>query len=927
MDDNNKITNHLDHVNNLADKMLAPETEEVIVKKTVRDLAADIDIYSDVDPLTDEQDYFVSEYITHDDYEADSPIVAKDKITYSGEDKRRLLHDLGADRDTYELEYGRKTEIVINRNEKRIEPAELAARELEERERIEAEKLHIPKASVRKKRVPDAETIRAGRSMIIITLVILAALYVTSFFYVRAVNAADVEDARNALLSVNTHQIINTITKTDSTVSASDKEKYDLSVYKLDTDEDGLTDHYEMLYSGTAPAKFDTDGDGVPDGIEYMAGTDPIRRQSDTHTEDSERTFIYSMSLGPAMVRATGKWDIYKSNLTKYPMNVENYPGILSPGIEITLNENNPRGFLYYDLTKVNLTKWGENPDVKIFRYNPETGTMSIAGGGGTISDDDAIITLQVRTGIYFLADRNFLSADSGVNIMFVIDNSGSMYSDEIVADSEENDLEFKRLDFAEQLIERIGENVNFGVGKFTLKYSTLSPITDDDEAACSALESIRTGSENFDGTEISNSIISAVNAFEDYHSDRNYIIAITDGLPTNANSGTEERAISYAKDNNVSVITIGLGKKIDSEFLSRIAEETGGVYYQAVNNGTFDSISEKVETLVNSGRTEFIGINANEADMPVVGTEESISGELGVIVLADSGFVENEDMLSVNDIPTVYDRFGSDLGLAAFASAYYSGTLPLKADGYVTNSNTNVPGYDLTGSEFFTSGKQNLSEVLLPDTAGYDAYKKLTDRWDFNNIFDGILPLSDLSVSALKPLEGKYQILTANYDWGGGRDIPGFLRAITFQPQRIFTNYEYPAFDIDALPADTDEYRTWRAVNYYNNFADKGGVQWLSFSIDGLDAYDEIYNQLTLGIPSVLIADGKPYIAAKLSRSQEDANMLFIEAYDPNDVNEHPVYINLKATELLYNSMPYQYTASISGTEVSLYIMKTQGE
>jgi hypothetical protein len=923
MDDKSKISNYLDKVNNIADKMLAPETEEVVVKRTVHDLADEIDLYSDVNPVYDESDFYVEpEPETH--FESEPIVISRDKITYSDEDKRRLLHDLGADIDTHGLEHGRHTRIDTNQSEKRIEPAELAKRELEEREKLEAEKAQKPKKRVRRKRTADPETIKARKSMVVVALVILAGLYITCFFYVRAVNAADAEDAQRALLSVATNQIIQTITKTDNTVSASDKEKYDLSVYKLDTDEDGLTDHYELLYSGTAPAKPDTDGDGVPDGIELQAGTNPIKPQSDTVTEDSERTFIYPLTLGPATVRVTGKWEVYKSTLVKYPMNVENYPGILSNGIEITLSERSPRGFLYYDLTKVDVNKWGENPDLRIFRYNPEDGTMTLSGNGGTISGDGAILTARIRSGIYFLADRNFLSADSGVNIMFVIDNSGSMYPQETVAGSEENDLEFKRLDFAKHLIESIGEDVNFGVAKFTLMYTTLCPISEDDNAALTALEGIRTGAEDFDGTEISNSIISAVDAFRNHGSDRNYIIAITDGLPSNANAAAEERAIAYAKENNISVITIGLGKKIDPQFLSLIAEETGGVYYQAVNNGTFDSISEKIQTLLGSGRTEFVPVIETGEDDTETPPE---SGELGVIVLADSGFVVDEDTLSANDIPTTYDRYGSDLGMAIFASQYYSGTLPLTADSYVTNSNTEVAGYNLSGSEFYTLGKQNLSELELPNTVAYEAYRKLKDRWNFNGIKGGVLPLSNASLDVLKPLEGRYRVLTAGYDWGGGRNIPGFLRAITFQPRRIFTDYEYPALDIDAFDPESDEYRTYRAVNYYNNFADKGGVSWLSFGIDGIEAYDELLSELTLGIPSVLIADGKSFNAAKLSRSQTDTNTFIIEAYDPTDSSGKPTFINLKATELLYSTMPFQYTASIAGAPVNLYIMKTQGE
>ncbi|MDR0904397.1 MAG: VWA domain-containing protein [Ruminococcus sp.] len=919
MDDKNKISDYVNKVNNLADKMLAPETEEVVVKKTVRDLAADIDIYSDLDPMS-----AISDVLTDPEIEIETPsdtepiVLAKDKITYSDEDKKRLLHDLGADIDPNSLERGRRTRVDIDKFEKRIEPAELAIKEFEAKQQAEAAKK--PKKAVRRRRKDDAETIKARKNMIIIAALILALLYVTCFFYVRAVNAEDAENAQKALLSVDTRQVIEAIAKTDNSVSASDKEKYDLSRYKLDTDEDGLTDNYELLYSGTAPARSDTDGDGIPDGIEIEAGTDPLKLQSDGRTDDANRTFLHSMIDEEVTVRVTGKWNVFKGNIARYPMNVENYPGILSKGIEVTFDGTAAqRGFLYYDLTKVDINKWGENPDVRIFRYNPDDNSLALVGDGGALSGDKSVISSGIRTGIYFLADRNFLSADSGINIMFVIDNSGSMYPQETVTGSEENDLEFKRLDFAKHLIERIGNDANFGVAKFTLKYTTLCPISSDDNAALSALEEIRTGAENFDGTEISNSIISAVDTFRNNKNDRNYIIAITDGLPSNADADAEERAIAYAKENNIAVITIGLGKKIDPEFLSKIAEETGGVYYQAVNNGTFDSISEKVETLINSGRTEFIPDTNAE--------ENTVTEDLSVIVLADSGFVAAEDTLSANDIATTYDRSGSDLGMAIFASKYYSGTLPQKTANYVTNSNAEVLGFDLSGSEFFAAGKKNLSELELPYTKLCEPYKKITERWNFNRITDGLLPLSDSALSAIKPLEGKYKILSAEYDWGGGRDIPGFLRAITFQPQRIFTNYEYPALDIDTLPPDSDEYRTYRAVNYYNNFADKGGVSWLSFAIDGQDAYDELLTELTLGVPSVLNADGMTYIAAKLSRSQADTNEYIIEAYDVADVLNTPTYINLKATKLLFNTMPYQYTATIFGKSVNLYIIKTQGE
>ncbi|MDR0944390.1 MAG: VWA domain-containing protein [Ruminococcus sp.] len=906
---------HIERVNDLADKLLGPESEEVVIRRTPRDIAAEIDLYTNVGPDDDSVVYKVPQKDDSPVNFSEPLVVDRERITYSTDDKKRLLHELGADRNVDEYNTGIERETFIDKSFRRILPSELAAKELEEQEKVEKK---TPKAKYKRRRhVLDEDELRARRSMVVLAVVIITALYIGSFFYVRAANTADIEDAQKALLSVSNHQVIKHISKTDSNLSVSDKEKYNLSVYKLDTDEDGLTDSYELLFSATAPAKYDTDGDGVSDGIELLAEINPLEAKTDGITEDAKRTFVYPMEIGPALVSVSGNWEVYTSSVSEYPMSVENYPGILSPGVEITLSAANPSGHIYFDSEKIKLDKWGSNPDLKIFRYNPEDGSMSLAGNGGTVSDDGAGITADVSSGIYFLADRNFLSATSGVNIMFVIDNSGSMYPETMVVGSEENDINFERVDFAENIINNLNEKVNFGVAKFTLRYSTLAPISDDDNAALTALESIKTTDENFDGTEISNSIIRAVDEFEDYKTDHNYIIAITDGLPTNADPLAEERAIKYAQDKNISVITIGLGKKIDPEFLSQIAEETGGVYYQAVNSGTFDSINGKIESLLYAGRTETIQDDTGEG---------SKTPDMNVLVIADSGFVVSEDTLSAKDIPTTHDPKGSDLGMAVFAAAYYSGTLNLSEAPYTTNSGARIPGYNLSQSEFFVAGKQNLSELVLPKTELYGNYLKVTERWDFDEIADGVLPLSVSSIEALGPLTGFYQVLTTPYDWGGGRDIPGFLRAITFQPQRVFSDYEYPALDIDTMAGEnSDEFEVYTAVNYFNNYADKGGVSWLSFGIDGQGAFDELVRQLTLGIPAVLVADGRSFNAAKLTRSQEDSSLYIIECYDPTDGSLTPTYIHMKSVALINDDIPFQYSASISKNPVNLYLCRDE--
>jgi hypothetical protein len=944
---------HYKKVDKLADKVLAPEEERVVIKRTARNIASEIDLYSDLVPeeMISEGVSGVEEstiYENMDAYDVFEGVVGEeilnpppvrmdeeDRIKYTAGDKLRLLMELGvksrepAERTRTNKDTSRKT--IIEKNEKRIEPAELAAREAE---KIQAELDKKAKMRDRRKhRTPTYEEKKARRAMIIIAIIILALLYGFCFIYVGLVNREDGELAAKKLRTLNQVQILTKINKTDNQVSASDKQKYNLSMYKLDSDEDGLTDYYELQFSATAPAIADSDGDGIPDGTELRAGTNPKEVMSDGVTPDADRTYQLVTHLDAVSVTVAGNFGIYGTTVDEYPLNTLNMPGLLTPAVEINFPEEGMTGTISVDLSRINAAKWGEGSGAQIYRYNPDDGSMTpaqAAGNIGTAAGNSNFISASAQSGIYFAADKNYMSADGGTNIMFVIDNSGSMYPASLVSGSEENDLEFKRIAFAEDIIERVGDDVNFGVGKFTMQYNTLIGVTDNDKSALAALDSIRTVKENFDGTEISNSIIRALSEFDNNKFDRNYIIAITDGLPSIVNKENEQRAIDLAREKNVSVITIGLGKKIDADFLSVIAAETGGVYYQAVNNSTFDIISEKIEELLSRGRTTVIDERVLVPSEDGLSYTESTVGELKVLLLADSGFLVKEDTLAFKDVPTNYDPNGSDLGLAVFAKLYYSGDLPLSAAAYTTNSYVDVAGYNLSGSAFYTTGKQNLSELHLPISDSLSNYKTTIDRWDFTRIRGGLVPLSDTALRALASLEGYYSTEIGTYEWTGGeRPLPGFMRTITFQHPTMFSDYEYAAINIDALESEAaknDEYQTLRAVNYYNSYDDKGGVVWLSFGIDGKAAFDELETQLTLGKPAVLVAGGRAYNAARLSRSQEDPTLYIIEAYDPTDAYGMSTIIRLSATALYNSSGGYQYTANLLGETINLYILKDQG-
>ncbi|MDR0991703.1 MAG: VWA domain-containing protein, partial [Ruminococcus sp.] len=834
--------------------------------------------------------------------------VANDEhiIQYTAEDKKRLLRDLGADAE-FELPQDGK-ETVIKSGPKRFEPGETIG--IPEKEKTE-KPVKKPKYR-RRKKIRDDEEKKSLAGTIALIAIILIIAYAGVAFYVHTANELVYETIAEELDPKTVSQVLD-IRVPDPNVSAAEKESYGLSPTLVDSDNDGLSDHFE-IDRGFAPALADTDGDGMPDGAEFLAGTDPREAMTDGTTKDSLRDYNYNIAIDEASVSIDGSWLIYETDFDIYPISFTNRPGVISGVYELVLPKGITSANISFDLSKVNTEKWGAGMTPAIYAYNPADGSFTkqdSADVGGTLS-------AAVGSGVYFVAADSVITAEAGLNIMFVIDNSGSMYSSELVDGSEENDLEFRRLDFAEDLIERMGDTANFGVGKFTLSYKLLSEISDNDQSAYDALESIRNGQESWDGTEISQSIISAVSRFEDYPTDRNFIIVITDGLPTNYNRDNEIRAIEICKENNISIITIGLGKKIDSEFLSEAAENTGGVYYQAVNNSSFESITEKIAEFLSADRY------SKAPEMPDNAENESVAA-VDVIMLADSGFDISEDGLRFPDIATADDPYGSDLGVALINKYYYAGILPLTAPSYNANDRTTVRAYDLSENAFFTDGKANLSEYEMPSVIEYGKYAAIKEKWDFNNIENSVAPLSKASLAAAK--EELFSFENRPYSYDGSSSSPAFLRAITFRHNKPFT--EYTAAVLDPAKITGEEGEVFAAINYYDNFYQKPGVYTYSFGVNGKTAFTQLSNELMLGRPSVLVADGKVYNAAKLSRMRNDGTSFIIEAYDPSSKSTVPVYIYLSSTRLLDGSGGFQYTAKFnkSDDEIQLYLIQNTGE
>ena len=168
-----------------------------------------------------------------------------------------------------------------------------------------------------------------------------------------------------------------------------------------------------------------------------------------------------------------------------------------------------------------------------------------------------------------------------GVNVVIVIDDSGSMMA---------NDYQPTRLEAAKKSAES---------GATTAAY-----LTPDKDKAIARLRAI----EQKQGmTAIGDGLSLAVDMATSIPNKKRVIILLSDGV-NNAGVISPDDAIQYAKNNKTQVHTIGLGsdkqvvlgydwfgnpqyaEPVDEATLQKIATETGGVYHRSVDEKTLES-------------------------------------------------------------------------------------------------------------------------------------------------------------------------------------------------------------------------------------------------------------------------------------------------------------------------------------------------
>ncbi|MCT4599708.1 MAG: VWA domain-containing protein [Marinifilaceae bacterium] len=198
-----------------------------------------------------------------------------------------------------------------------------------------------------------------------------------------------------------------------------------------------------------------------------------------------------------------------------------------------------------------------------------------------------------------------------GIDIVMAIDISSSMLA---------QDFKPNRLEAAKRVAQNFikdREDDRIGLVVFAGESFTQCPLTTDHSVLINLFKDIKCGIVE-DGTAIGLGLANAVNRLKDSKVKSKTIILLTDGM-NNRGDISPETAADLAKTFGIRVYTIGVGTmgeapypmqtpfgikmgkipvEIDEAMLSKIALETGGKYFRAVDENSLVNIYKEIDKL-----------------------------------------------------------------------------------------------------------------------------------------------------------------------------------------------------------------------------------------------------------------------------------------------------------------------------------------
>lgn len=670
-----------------------------------------------------------------------------------------------------------------------------------------------------------------------------------------------------------------------------DENKHGTSYLNADTDGDGVKDGDEVNL-GTDPLNSDTDGDGIPDGIEIIANLDP-KSNTTNGVLDLDAEFTNTITSDEVTAEIKGDAFVYGTLLDKIKLiGFSANSSIITDAYEIY----NDKAFESCTL-KFKVDQKYAKSDISIYKFDVEHGGFEKINS--TVNSSDCTVLAEIsQYGTYMVAENSTISQEAQTRVHFLIDNSGSMYPEEIIPNSPENDVDFKRLDFAEELVDKFDNSYTVAVSKFTKDYTLMQDFTSDKKLIKSSLNDIKNCDENFNGTYIQASLEKCIATFKKTDTKTvNIIVLITDGDSTEDTKPDVEYISKLAKENNIIIITVSIGNNIDKSILNSIAKNTDGKYYSASDANLLGDIHSQIVTALNY-------------DKVTIDSEGSSNGNIGY-ALYDTGFVPSVNGFSFEDFKSL-DSDTMSYGLCVFARDWFTKSMTFKKAS-IENEAGSSDGYDLTGTIFeksLSNGKnlRDFSFIAVSTSRFVDTDKYL----DFENTKgDTLNVLSEIKKEASQKgwVEKKFNLDEKILD----------CSAVNLLVLDINGRY-----DLIEEAYGKDEASFYSAINRLNLEYYSGETIGVCLST----GFNKLVTELSNGTPAVLVIDGERAVnAISLVKNAQNPSEYILKVYDPKN-KDRVTDITIKksvsvvvAKDGTVRSVGTGYSASIDGKSVTVSI------
>lgn len=674
-----------------------------------------------------------------------------------------------------------------------------------------------------------------------------------------------------------------------------------------DSDNDGLSDKDE-LYIGTIPTNPDTDGDSLLDGFELLFGLDP--RKDKTNGTDSDETvkLDHDKTEGQVTLSVTGNANIADVSIIEMNIfGISSNSGVVSKAYDFVSSYKFDSASISFKLDFEKLEYDGiDLNSLSVLRFDNskqkyEKFKTKINRVANTLSAD---IT---EYGTYVVGTEKSANSKPLTRIAFLLDNSGSMYPYEKSNYPAENDVNFKRLDFTQSLIEKIegDRDYQYSIAKFTGSYTLMQSFTKDVSKLKETLRKIRNNDEIFDGSHIETALQSCMESFEDGSSGntRNIIVLLSDGASDERDAATVDELSEMASDRNIVVMTVGLGKEADRRWLQSISAATGGKYYSASDADALENVYHQIVTTLNYDIVDY----TDEGDI--------VRG----YSLFNTGFDPAKNGFSFKNFRTS-DTPSVDFGLALLARDWYVGRVVMSHSGLdpadESSQKYSPSGYDLKGTtveEAFNANKplSELSPKMLK--SDYADVKKYLDYSSFGSTLKVKRSMRNSSQKAGWKID-QFYLDANNLTWDS---VELLSIDLTGAPEKI--NGE----------VGNDEFQLLKAIYLFN------AVQWNDSGAEfdlyngGDEGFANLTRLLSLGEPVLTMVDGSHTVnAVGLIQDTTDHRKFIMQVYDSNYPGaQKNVYITRsvivsfeeKDGELRPKNTGYEYTCEYEGKQVGI--------